>query len=288
MRNLFITELLIWPRFQATIQKSLKPFEPQVIEFHLPMTQMMTLIQTCLLDLMSFLVKEIKRLNRFADLEELSVENCVTKQFGKILQSQLDTIWYRLSGQTKLLISDLKILRNLMYATIHNDAVALFALVKQYRTTAYAMNNSGWILLDSAEQMFNLVKQRVYNKEGEFEPESSPKWKALSEVLRLEIPNDIKETVKKAKKEKRKFSASPVKVLILCQDARTCYQLNQILTQGPEKYLFYAAMKNDINLPKLSSNYLKMKSLERDRTRVQIESVDAYKGPRWNDKPKVF
>uniref|UniRef100_A0A336MFC1 DNA repair endonuclease XPF n=1 Tax=Culicoides sonorensis TaxID=179676 RepID=A0A336MFC1_CULSO len=287
MRNLFITELLIWPRFHATIQKSLKPFEPQVIEFHLPMTHSMTLIQTCLLDLMNFLVKEIKRINRFAELDELTVENCVTKQFGKILQSQLDTIWYRLSAQTKLLIADLKILRNLMFATIHSDSVALFALVKQYRTTSYALNNSGWILLDSAEQMFNLVKQRVYNKEEEFDPESCPKWKSLFEVLRLEIPNDIKETVKNAKKENKKISTEPVKVLILCQDARTCYQLNQVLTQGPEKYLFYSAMKNDIALPKLSSNYLKMKSLERDRTKVQIESVDAYRyGNKKNEKSK--
>lgn len=114
MRNLFITELLIWPRFHATLQKSLKPFEPRVIELHIPMTHTMTMIQTCLLDLMNFIVREIKRLNRFAELEEVTVENCVTNQFNRILQAQLDTIWYRLSSQTKLLVADLKILRNLL------------------------------------------------------------------------------------------------------------------------------------------------------------------------------
>jgi DNA excision repair protein ERCC-4 len=114
MRNLFITELSIWPRFHAIIQKSLKPYEPQVIEFSLAMTQSMTVIQTHLLDIMNYLVKEIKRINRFIDMQEITVENCVTKQFHKILLAQLDTVWHQLSSQTKLLVSDLKVLRSLM------------------------------------------------------------------------------------------------------------------------------------------------------------------------------
>lgn len=114
MRSLFVKDLFIWPRFHAIVQKSLKPFEPQVIELHIPMSQKMTLIQTHILDVMNYLVKEVKRINRFVDMDEITVENCVTKKFHKILQAQLDSIWHRLSAQTKLLISDLKVLRSLM------------------------------------------------------------------------------------------------------------------------------------------------------------------------------
>lgn len=114
MRNLFVRELFLWPRFQATIQKNLKAFEPTSVEFHIPMTAKMTQIQTNLLDLMNFIVKELKRINPNVDLDEVSVENCVTKRFQKILQSQLDCIWNQLSSKTKLLIADLKVLRNLM------------------------------------------------------------------------------------------------------------------------------------------------------------------------------
>lgn len=114
MRSLFVKDLFIWPRFHAVIQKSLKPYEPQVIELHIPMTQKMTLIQTHLLDLMNYLVKEVKRINRFVDMDEITVENCVTKKFHKILQSQLDSIWHQLNAQTKMIISDLKVLRSLM------------------------------------------------------------------------------------------------------------------------------------------------------------------------------
>lgn len=35
--------------------------------------------------------------------------------------------------------------------------------MKQYRTQTYAMNNSGWVLLDAAEQIFKITKERVFN-----------------------------------------------------------------------------------------------------------------------------
>lgn len=114
MRNLFVKQLYIWPRFHAVVQQSLKPYEAQTIELHVPMTQKMTQIQTHLLDIMNYLVREIKRINRLVDLEEITVENCVTKKFHKILQAQLDCIWHQLNSQTKLIVADLKILRNLM------------------------------------------------------------------------------------------------------------------------------------------------------------------------------
>ena len=67
-----------------------------------------------LIDLMNFLVKELKRINPTVDLEEVSVENCVSKRFQKILQSQMDVVWDQLSSKTKMLIRDLQILRSLM------------------------------------------------------------------------------------------------------------------------------------------------------------------------------
>ncbi|XP_050068423.1 DNA repair endonuclease XPF [Anopheles maculipalpis] len=257
MRNLFVKELFIWPRFHMTIQRSLKPYEPAVVEIQIPMTQSMILLQTNLLDLMNYLVKSIKNLNRFVELQEVTVENCVTKKFHKILQAQLDTIWHQLSSQTKLIVADLKVLRSLMISCLYGDAVSFYALLKRYRTTEYALHNSGWTLLESAEKVFTIAKERVFNRESEFEPELCPKWKALSDVLRVDIPNDIKEISRKMRKkeERQKFLQQQVKILILCQDTRACYQLNQFLTQGPERYLFFQAMKNDISVAKLSEQF---------------------------------
>lgn len=41
--------------------------------------------------------------------------------------------------------------------------------MKRYRSQEYAMSNSGWILLDAAEQIFKITRDRVYNsKDGKF------------------------------------------------------------------------------------------------------------------------
>ncbi|XP_053694518.1 DNA repair endonuclease XPF [Sabethes cyaneus] len=280
MRNLFVKELFVWPRFHGSIQKSLKPFEPVVVEMQVPMTQNMILLQSNILDIMNYLVKNIKTLNRNVELQEVTVENCVTKKFHKILQAQLDTIWHQLSSQTKLIVADLRSLRNLMISTIYHDAVTLYATMKKYRSTDYALSNSGWTILDSAEKMFNIAKERVFNRNDEFEPEFCPKWKVLSDVLRQDIPADIKDTAKKIRKqdERTKYLRQQVKVLILCQDARTCYQLYQYLIQGPEKYLFYTAMKNDVVVSKLSQSYSHI-SHRTEENPFKIEQIESHVKP---------
>lgn len=49
---------------------------------------------------------------------------------------------------------------------MYNDAISAYALIKRYRTTEYALSNSGWTLLDAAEKVFKLAKERVYNEAG--------------------------------------------------------------------------------------------------------------------------
>lgn len=89
----------------------------------------------------------------------------------------------------------------------------------------------------------------------EFEPENCPKWDTLSEILRVEIPNCAKVAIEKGHRAANK----PIVVLIMCQDSRTCYQLNQYLLQGAEKYLLFTAMKNDVPIKRLSETYQNVK-----------------------------
>jgi len=46
---------------------------------------------------------------------------------------------------------------------MYHDAVSAYAFMKRYRSTEYALSNSGWTLLDAAEQIFKLSRQRVFN-----------------------------------------------------------------------------------------------------------------------------
>lgn len=132
---------------------------------------------------------------------------------------------------------------------IYNDCVGLYSLLSRYRRKEYALNNSGWVLLDASEKLFSVSRSRLFNDKEEFDPEWAPKWKALTELLRVEIPSDLK---------RRGGTTGGVGVLILCNDARTCTQLNQYLTMGAEKYLFYEALRHEIKLNKIGADFQKM------------------------------
>ncbi|KAJ0175655.1 hypothetical protein K1T71_008814 [Dendrolimus kikuchii] len=251
MRALFITELFLWPRFHGTIIKNLKTRQAEVMELYVSLSSNMSHIQTCLLDIMNYTVKQLKSINRTIDMQEITTENCLLKKFHKILQSQLDCVWHQLSTRTKEYIQDLKVLRTMIINLIHDDAVSFYALVSKYRTPEYAKVNSGWILLDSAEQLFRLAKSRVYNHKNEFDPELSPKWKCLSDLLQSEIPEEVK------KKGCKKTNVT--KILVLCQDNKTCCQLNQYLTMGANKYLFYIAFRRDLSINSVSSKFKTLK-----------------------------
>ncbi|CAH2076241.1 unnamed protein product, partial [Iphiclides podalirius] len=261
MRALFLTELYLWPRFHGIIIKSLKNRQAEVVELQVPLTPKSNHIQLCLLDIMNYTVKQLKSINRTLDMQEITTENCITKKFHKILQSQLDCVWHQLSTKTKEYIQDLKVLRSMVINLIHDDPISFYALVRKYRTPEYAKVNSGWILLDSAEQLFGLARGRVYNSKNEFDPEPCPKWKCLSELLLEEIPEDVKLKGRALHK---------TKVLILCQDNKTCLQLNNYLVMGAHRYLFYTAFRNELAINALSSKYKSFKNsmpqTEKDKT----------------------
>ncbi|XP_068632309.1 DNA repair endonuclease XPF isoform X2 [Battus philenor] len=278
MRALFVTELYLWPRFHGIIIKSLKNRQAEVVELQIPLTAKANHIQMCLLDIMNYTVKQIKGINRTLDMQEITTENCITKKFHKILQSQLDCVWHQLSTRTKEYIQDLKVLRSMIINLIHDDAVTFYALVSKYRTPEYAKVNSGWILLDSAEQLFGLARGRVYNSKNEFDPEPCPKWKCLSELLLQEIPEETK---------KKNVGLHCTKVLILCQDNKTCCQLNNYLIMGANKYLLYTALRRDLTVNTVSTKYKTFKKSLPTNSEKDMQKCDLLSTINENTKNEV-
>lgn len=62
-----------------------------------------------------------------------------------------------------------------------------------------------------------------------------------------EIPEEVK--------QKKNGSLKNTKILILCQDMKTCSQLNHYLTMGAHKYLFYNAFSKELIVNKVSKKY---------------------------------
>ncbi|XP_018313372.1 DNA repair endonuclease XPF [Mycetomoellerius zeteki] len=233
MKALFVKKLYLWPRFHATINNCLSKHEPDVIELHVQITTKMQNIQSTLLDVMNYVVKELKRLNKYLDLDELTVENAVAKKFHKQLHLQIDPIWHQLSITTKQFFSDLKTLRSLIISLTYEDSVSFYVMLNRLRTMEYAMKAGGWIMLDEFENLFKYARSRVYTEKNELKPEPNPKWEALSEVL-FEIQEQ---------KHKKKDYENIDKVLILVHDNHICRQLKNYLTMGANEYLLYEALK---------------------------------------------
>ncbi|XP_071565965.1 DNA repair endonuclease XPF [Temnothorax nylanderi] len=233
MKALFVKKLYLWPRFHTTINNCLSKHEPDVIELHVQITPKMQNIQTTLLDIMNYTVKELKRLNKSLDLDELTVENAIAKKFHKQLHLQVDPIWHQLSTTTKQLFSDLKTLRSLVISLTYEDSVSFYAMLNRLRTMEYAVKAGGWIMLDEFEKLFKYARSRVYTDKNELKPEPNPKWEALSEVL-----SEIQE-----QKHKKKDYENIDKVLILVHDNNICHQLKNYLTMGANEYLLYEALK---------------------------------------------
>lgn len=184
---------------------------------------------------------------------------------------------------------------------MYHDAVSAYALIKRYRSTEYAISNSGWTLLDAAEQIFMLSKQRVYNGQNgesikpgntlsedcfplaEFEPEPCPKWQPLSELLTQDIPIDMR-------RRRGAGHVEPPKVLILCQDARTCYQLKQYLTQGGGRFLLQQAMRHEVPLGKLSERFSRdsqASAMAESESKTQKQSQIKQELPTQEEQPQL-
>ncbi|KAL3282354.1 hypothetical protein HHI36_005541 [Cryptolaemus montrouzieri] len=243
MRNIFVKELYIWPRFHSLIITSLKKHQPQVIELHVPISENMRKAQTYILEIMNLTVKELKRINKTIELEEITTENCLTKKFHKILQAQLDLIWNQLGTRSRQLISDLKTLRHLIITMLYSDPITFYSMLLEYRKSEYARNNN-WVLLKPAELLFSHVSSLVFTGDKELNPEFCPKWNTLIEILRGEIPQEIQTS-----------KCYENKILILCSDNKTCHQLNKLLQIGPHRCLYHEALKHGINFKSLGKNF---------------------------------
>jgi DNA excision repair protein ERCC-4 len=130
MRNLFVSNLCLWPRFHADVSSCLRECTPAVVELHLEMTQPMMSIQSASLDLINFTLQELKRINPTLEAyEELNMVSAVGRSFQKQLQTELDPIWHQLSWKTKQLVSDLRTLRTVLLYLTQYDCVTFLAFV---------------------------------------------------------------------------------------------------------------------------------------------------------------
>ncbi|XP_065904706.1 DNA repair endonuclease XPF-like isoform X2 [Dysidea avara] len=240
MRNMFLKNLYVWPRFHATVVSSLAVHKPEVVEMRQPMSPNMVSIQMAILDITKACLEELQQANPSLDMEELNLENSLQKSFAHSIKMQLDPVWNQLGAKTKQLVSDLHSLRNLLYNLTQYDCVTFYHQLELLRYSSDGHGKSSWMFMDAANTLFAKAGERVYGKQSKIQghkqnddqliasdgreifPEEPPKWKVLSQVIE-EVSNAAKE--------------AGSKILVAANDERTCYQLREYLCVGGSKLL---------------------------------------------------
>lgn len=71
-------------------------------------------------------------------------------------------MWKHLVSFKQMTTSNAACYRSCLYG----DSVSFYALLKRYRTKEYALSNSGWTIMEAAERVFTVAKERIFNRES--------------------------------------------------------------------------------------------------------------------------
>ncbi|XP_067940191.1 DNA repair endonuclease XPF-like [Watersipora subatra] len=248
MRNLYLRKLFLYPRFHVSVKDSLEKSEPEVIELGVPTSAAMKGCQMALLELINLCIKELRMCNSSLDLEGINYENLISTAFDAVIRVQLEPIWHQLTSKTKQLVSDLKLLRELLRSLTHFDCVTFYSMVRSIKASEKQFkDNAGWLYTESADKLYMFARQRLYgsieeqaknsgSSEKVLLAEKNPKWSALSEIMdEICVAEEALTT--------GDLEPAPSPVLIAVDSPQTCSQIKDYLLNGAESVLKQLLMK---------------------------------------------
>ncbi|RAL59169.1 hypothetical protein DID88_006725 [Monilinia fructigena] len=96
MRNLFLRNVSIWPRFHINVAQALEgKKKAEVIELEVSMSDSMRDIQNAIMECVEVSIGELKKSNSGLDMEDWNVDSALHKQFDMVIRRQLDPVWHR-------------------------------------------------------------------------------------------------------------------------------------------------------------------------------------------------
>jgi DNA excision repair protein ERCC-4 len=259
LKALRLKKVLLWPRFHIEVTSSLmvKDIEP-VTEIRVLMTESMKQIQTGLIVCLQKCIDELKRKNPTLSIEYWSIENALDSNFVGSIHMILDPYWHRISFDSKQLVKDIRLLKDLLKCLISYDSVEFYETIQLVldanKTTVDKRNTeSPWLMADESQSVITYAKKRVFEG-NEYTLEEQPKWEQLA-ILLDDI--NIERSIDGSKK-------GPL--LIMCADDKVRKQLIQVISSMKEdksdskSFSFRKMMMNKLQ------NYLDSKELKNSIT----------------------
>lgn len=205
--------LHLYPRFHVIVQESLCETRPvlvegeedtcniddfvpksiiEVEEIRFAMSSRMKAAQvylTCSLEIC--LCEILKDKSNGLDEREFTSEATLTDAFYYQVQRQLEPRWHLVSWKTKQILSEMRIIKQLIMDIIRCDPVTVCRRIDNIEAANRLMlkNNIGpstpsyWLELPSSQEAFNLLRARFNTSKSPLYIEAMPKWLALKQLI---------------------------------------------------------------------------------------------------------
>mmetsp|Transcript_27057 Transcript_27057/g.41973 ORF Transcript_27057/g.41973 Transcript_27057/m.41973 type:complete len:1016 (+) Transcript_27057:13-3060(+) len=250
LKSLQVRRLYLYPRFHASVSDELEKCQPYVDEMHMQLTPLMKEIQGIIAAAVQTCIKELKKATAMIDWKDadVSVENCLSKNFDQAISRQLDQDWHKLKHSTRQLVNDLRTLRTLFQYLIEYDCVSFYKLLLNIQASSAASRNpSLWLLTPAADLLFRKAKERIYTIQKprptkrqknqisvlSANLEESPKLRLLRTLL-TEIKTEWeKNLVRKSYLSQRNRGGASI--LVMVKDKRTLDIVRSNLVEGKDR-----------------------------------------------------
>lgn len=259
MTLLFVSSLILWPRFHQRVKSSLSMHTPDLIDLSVRATSKMVAILSSLRDTVLAICNDLRIATRALDLSEIYTQTTddtkgLVHNFDDVIHRQLEGAETRYTSRVRSLLQDLKTLRTLIKHIFTLNSVEYYRSIVTIRATA--THGANWLVRREAQPALLIARSRVWQlrklktstaqaskaEKGSTEKdlihpgtgavtvpylEASPKWHALRAVLR-EIQRDV---------ETAGADADVARVLLLVNDQLMVDELSLVLCNGNSDFL---------------------------------------------------
>lgn len=310
MRNLYVSRLCLWPRFHASVKDSVSGHVPDLVDLEVPLTFRMNALVSALRDCVQAVIEDLRRATREVDFTDLyrkdeDGKTVLVYNFDTAVSRQLEGAGVRVAGRVRSLVADLTALRPLLSDVFELTSVVFYQRLVTVRHAAE--KGTGWLLRKEAQRAVFLARSRVWiirkagqvgqvesNTVGEGRAaelnegngsglrtvltlESSPKWKALKDVLQ-EIQGDV---------DAAGEEADVGRVLVTVKEPRIADELRALLKDGEHAVLrrqFEGSFPNVAERVRESQELSAANGGMHQMTMTQIVNPDRPRGGRLEQK----
>ncbi|RLV91508.1 DNA repair protein RAD1 [Spathaspora sp. JA1] len=198
LKVLRLSNVFLWPRFHVTISQSFNILKKQqqdlrkyVTEINTKLSYKMNKIQSAILSCIQACLGELKRHNSELATEYWDMENVHDPDFVRNIRLSLESQWHRVTYTTKILVTDLSTLLNLLNGLLTLDSVAYYQVVQEivdanikHQASSINASMSPWLNLNESNTIISYAKERALGKyNDEYILEELPKWDQLGSLI---------------------------------------------------------------------------------------------------------